>query len=167
MALWHKVCETSSSLRATVTAVAQAASNAAAAAAAASNSSAPTGGFYRGAGGSGGIGGGGLPPSSAAAAQQQHGVPIGGGFGARVAGRGGGASVASARGDAADGWAALERDLERVGVPSNGSGYAGFGRQMWEFKRANKDYVLSPTYPQVGGVLDAGGGWGTGWGSCC
>lgn len=57
--------------------------------------------------------------------------------------------VANTRGDAADGWAALERDLERVGVPSNGSGYAGFGRQMWEFKKANKDYGLSPTYPQV------------------
>ena len=90
------------------------------------------------------------PSSSAAAsAAQHHGVPIGGSFGARVAGCGGGVSVASLRGDAADGWAALERDLERVGVPPNGSGYAGFGRQMWEFKRANKDYGLSPTYPQV------------------
>ncbi|CAN0121044.1 unnamed protein product, partial [Laminaria digitata] len=113
VALWHKICETSSSLRATVTAVARAANNAAAAAAAASNSAATAG------------------------------------FGARLAGCGGGVSVASSRGDAADGWAALERDLERVGVPSNGSGYAGFGRQMWEFKRANKDYGLSSTYPQV------------------
>lgn len=57
------------------------------------------------------------------------------------------------RGDAADGWAALERDLERVGVAGAGgggsSGHAAFGRQMWEFKIVNKDYALSPTYPQV------------------
>lgn len=57
------------------------------------------------------------------------------------------------KGDLADGRAALERDLERVGVPAAGGGgaasYAATGRQMWEFKAVNKDYALSRTYPQV------------------
>lgn len=54
-------------------------------------------------------------------------------------------------GDAADGWGALERDLERVGVPgvgAGGSGYASVGRQMWEFKSVNRDYTMAPTYPR-------------------
>lgn len=56
------------------------------------------------------------------------------------------------RGDASDGWGALERDLERVGVQAAvGSSYAAFGRQNWEFKRVNQDYTLVPTYPQVRG----------------
>lgn len=66
------------------------------------------------------------------------------------------AAAADARGDLADGRGALERDLERMGVPKAGGGggasYAAFGRQMWEFKPVNKDYALSPTYPQVGSV---------------
>ena len=62
------------------------------------------------------------------------------------------AAVENTRGDAADGGGALERDLERVGVPgagATGSGYASVGRQMWEFKPVNRDYAMTPTYPQV------------------
>ncbi|CAN0294161.1 unnamed protein product, partial [Hapterophycus canaliculatus] len=37
-----------------------------------------------------------------------------------------------------------------MGVPAaGGASYAAFGRQMWEFKTVNKDYALSPTYPQM------------------
>lgn len=55
------------------------------------------------------------------------------------------------RGDEADGWAALERDLERVGVPPAGpvAMHSTFGRQMWEFKQVNHAYAMIPTYPQV------------------
>ncbi|CAM9539490.1 unnamed protein product, partial [Sphacelaria rigidula] len=55
------------------------------------------------------------------------------------------------RGDEADGWAALERDLERVGVPPAGpvAMHSAFGRQMWEFKKVNHAYAMIPTYPQT------------------
>lgn len=61
-------------------------------------------------------------------------------------------SSGQTRGNVSDGCAALERDLERVGVQGiMTSSYTAFGRQNWEIKTVNKDYALVPTYPQVGG----------------
>lgn len=134
MALWHKLSETSANPRAL-----------------AIGASAPTpasggGGGYRG------IGSGNA--SSSSSSQYRNVVAIGAASNsaARLAAAAGG--NADSRGDLADGGAALERDLERMGVPAAGGGgasYAAFGRQMWEFKTINKDYALSPTYPRVGG----------------
>lgn len=61
------------------------------------------------------------------------------------------------RGDTADGWAALERDLERVGVQAAvTSSYVAYGRQNWEIKTINKGYNLVPTYPKVCGGRSKG-----------
>eukprot|EP00903_Cladosiphon_okamuranus_P015602 g14407.t1 len=131
VALWHKLRETSATPRA-ATAI-----NAAAAAVAQTQL----------AGGGGGFMAGGRKPTPS---QYHQMVAIGAAStsASRLA-----AAGAETRGDLADGRAALERDLERVGVPAAGGGgganYAAFGRQMWEFKPVNKNYALSSTYPQA------------------
>ncbi|CAN0193222.1 unnamed protein product, partial [Discosporangium mesarthrocarpum] len=52
------------------------------------------------------------------------------------------------RGSLADGMAALERDLERMGVQGHGA-VTFFGRQMWEIKPVNRDYGMVHSYPQA------------------
>lgn len=139
VALWGKLRETSAYAR--CTSALTASSNAA---------TAPMdGGGLRSAGY--GYGGGGHNASSS---QYRNVGTIGAASSSSTAARlaaAGGSGVS--RGDLADGCAALERDLERMGVPAAGGGggasYAATGRQMWEFKAVNKDYALSRTYPQV------------------
>lgn len=152
MALWHKLRETSAIPR---TAAINASSSSAAAASSVAAMAPPLAA----------IGGGFRPGGRIPASSQYHQVVAIGAAStsaSRIAAAAAAAdAAANARGDLADGHAALERDLERMGVPAAGGGggasYAACGRQMWEFKAVNKDYALSPTYPQVcGGVVCSG-----------
>ncbi|CAN0090610.1 unnamed protein product, partial [Ectocarpus sp. 4 AP-2014] len=128
VALWHKLSETAANPRATAAATIAIHSSSS------SSSSAQ-------------------PPSSSQAHHAAATASNNAAAAARLTAIRAAAAAADARGDLADGRGALERDLERMGVPKAGGGggasYAAFGRQMWEFKPVNKDYALSPTYPQA------------------